>query len=611
MAAIRTSRGERTLPLTVSNTGFLLERLGQDCHSLQFLRELTQNSIQAIGRSSVTDGKIVWDVDWNTFDLSDEAVYKLSITDNGDGMTGPEMVEYINQLSSSLTEPSLTGNYGVGAKIAAATRNHAGLIYMSWKNGVGAMIHLWKDPSEGTYGLRQIERPDGSFDHWAEIDDDVKPDVIADHGTKVILYGNTEDRDTMRAPEGASSPSRWIAKNLNSRYFKLPENVTLRAREGWENPRSDTDRNLLRTIIGQKKYLKDHAQSSGSVNLTGAVARWWMLKDEPALSQNSGWIESSGHVAALYQDELYELTSSRAGRALLQSFGILLGHNRVVIYVEPETGGSAQITTDTARMHLLLEGQQFPWEEFASEFGSKMPEEIIKLMEEVAAGSEANDHTKSIRERLKSIMELYKVSRYRPAPTGSVEVDLGRFVVGGLPRDGNRTKSQIGERKSGGTGGAVGGIYSAFLKKGGENAVPVNPDIYPLVRWVSVEDNTREPGDIEDRAARYVPEQNALLINADFRAFSDMVEFWWKQIARRAEVKPVIVDAVRGWFEQELVETVLGVKALEASKEWSRDNIKSALSEEALTAAVMPRYHVNNSVKRELGTKLGKLTKAA
>ena len=63
MPASPTSRGERTLPLTVANTGFLLERLGQDCHPLQFLRELTQNSIEAIGRSSATDGLIVWDVD--------------------------------------------------------------------------------------------------------------------------------------------------------------------------------------------------------------------------------------------------------------------------------------------------------------------------------------------------------------------------------------------------------------------------------------------------------------------------------------------------------------------------------------------------------------------
>lgn len=605
-----TGRDERTLPLTVANTGFLLERLGQDCHPLQFLRELTQNSIEAITRADETDGQIVWDVDWHTYDLGDEPVYKLCVTDNGDGMTGPEMVEYINRLSSSLSEQSFTGNYGVGAKIAAATRNHAGLIYMSWKNGIGSVVHLWRDPQSGQYGLRQMERPDGSFGHWAKLEDDVKPTIIDSHGTKVILCGNSDAQDTMRAPEGAASPSRWIAKYINTRYFEVPRNVTIRAREGWENPRSDKDRNLLRTIIGQKEYLERHNNTSGRVALNGATAHWWILKDEPSLTQNSGWIESSGHVAALYQGELYELSTSRAGRALLQSFGVLFGHNRVVIYIEPHQSENRSVTTNTARTHLLLDGQQFPWEDFAWEFGSKIPHAIRDLMEEVAAGSEASDHTKSIRERLKAIMDLYRVSRYRPTLTGKIEVDVDRTVRGGSPSERREPQSRTGGRTSGTEGGTAGGIYSAFLKKDGTPASDVNADLFPNVRWISVEDGTREPGDIEDRAARYVSEQNALLINADFRVFIDMIEYWHRQFGRRAEVLSVVIDAVRSWFEQELVETVLGVKALEASKEWSSNDIKAALSEEALTAAVMPRYHVNNSIKRELGTKLGRLKAA-
>jgi sensor histidine kinase regulating citrate/malate metabolism len=160
--SLRTS-DSNTLPLTVSNTGFLLDRLGQDCHPLQFLRELTQNAIEAIHRTSEEVGEIIWDVDWTSYELEQSGVFKLSVTDTGDGMTGEEMVKYINQLSSSLQQQSLSGNYGVGAKIAAATRNHAGLIYLSWKAEQGAMIHLWRDPDTGQYGLRQITRPDGTF----------------------------------------------------------------------------------------------------------------------------------------------------------------------------------------------------------------------------------------------------------------------------------------------------------------------------------------------------------------------------------------------------------------------------------------------------------------
>jgi hypothetical protein len=143
----------------------LLDRLGEDCHPLQFLRELTQNAIEAAQRTH-QDNQIIWDAEWTRYEL--DGVFKLCIIDTGDGMTGEEMVKYINQLSSSLQEQSMTGNYGVGAKIAAATRNHAGLVYMSWKAGRGNMIHLWRDPETYQYGLRQFRRPDGTFGHYVE-----------------------------------------------------------------------------------------------------------------------------------------------------------------------------------------------------------------------------------------------------------------------------------------------------------------------------------------------------------------------------------------------------------------------------------------------------------
>jgi len=168
MNARKIGGGPKTLPMTVKNTGFLLDRLGQDCHPLQFLRELTQNAVEAVKRTG-KPGQVVWDVDWTGLEQSGSGVMKLCVIDNGDGMTGPEMVEHINKLSSSGAEQSLSGNYGVGAKIAAATRNHEGLIYLSWKQGQGSMIHLWRNPQDGTYGLRQQQRADGTYCDFLEI----------------------------------------------------------------------------------------------------------------------------------------------------------------------------------------------------------------------------------------------------------------------------------------------------------------------------------------------------------------------------------------------------------------------------------------------------------
>ncbi|MCD0175644.1 ATP-binding protein [Deinococcus sp. 14RED07] len=592
---------EKTLPLTVANTGFLLDRLGEDCHPLQFLRELTKNGIEAILRTEKKTGEVIWDVDWPAYD--ETGIYKLSITDNGDGMTGQDMEKYINQLSSSASEQSFIGNYGVGAKISAATRNHEGLIYLSWKQGIGNMAHLWREPSTGQYGLRQLQKPNGEFDHYAEISDHIKPDLIDQHGTKVILLGNHPEQDTMAAPIGSPSPSRWVVKYLNTRFFKIPEGIKIKVREGWTNPLLDRDRNLLRTVTGQAAYLNEHAESTGIVSLTGAIAHWWILKDERALSSNSGYIESAGHVAALYKDEIYELANGRSGMAHLQHFGVVFGYKRVVIYIEP-VASDYSLTTNTARTRLMIDSKDLPWSEWASEFRNKLPTEIEKLIHDIASNSSSNNHKDSIRDRLKNIIDLYRISKYRMTPKGKIETDPDSKIVGGDPKKLTESK-QKNSANSGGQGGRAGGIYTNYLKDNGQKSENVSPDNFPEVQWVSIEDNTRESGIIEDRAARYLQEQNLLQINKDFRAFTDMTNRFLEEYKGNVALKSIIEDTVHQWFEQTLVETVMGVQSLIGSQEWDISTISQALSEEALTASVMPRYHVHVAIKRELGAKIG------
>jgi Histidine kinase-, DNA gyrase B-, and HSP90-like ATPase len=593
--------------MTVRNMGFMLDRLGQDCSPLQYLRELTQNAIEAIRATPDSTGDIVWDVDWNRYTLTD--TFKLAVIDTGIGMTGEEMVKYINALSSSMYVQSTTGNFGVGAKIAAATRNHAGMLYLSWKDGVGYMTHLWRDSTTGEYGLQQLERPDGTFAHWAHISDDVKPAAIQGHGTMVILLGNDVDADTVKAPEGAPAPSRWIARYLNTRYFRFPAGITVKAREGWEFPRTDKNSNLLRTVTGQSEYLNAHAESSGQAELSGgALAHWWVLRDEDALSQNSGYIASAGHMAALYQDELYEMVTGRAGTARLQLFGVIFGSLRVVIYVEPKGGPGKDVTSNTARTQLLINAEPLPWADWAAEFRANMPAEITQLIEQVTERTTSSDHRQAIRERLRQIRDLFRLSRYRPAKSGDVTIDPNSWVAGGKPRVTDRKKADGPGHGGGGSGGRAGDIYALFLTDGGTPGEEARSVPDPEVKWVTVAESSRISGDDqEDRAGKYLPEQNLLLINGDFRVYTDLIERWCKQYSNAPGATPVVREAVREWFEQALIETVLGVQSLRDARYWNMEDIRDALSQEALTAAVMPRYHIDVAVRRALGAKLGTL----
>lgn len=595
-----------TLPLQVKNTAFMLDRLGMDCDKLQFLRELTKNAIEAIQKTPEKIGEVVWDVDWLAFEMT--GIYKLSITDTGIGMSGPDMVEYINHLSSSGGLQAHFANFGVGAKISAATRNHAGLIYLSWKSGAGSMIHLWRDPENEVYGLKQLERPNGSFGHWASLEDSAKPELIKTHGTRVILFGNDESEHTIKAPEGVASPSRWITKYLNTRFFRFPEGITVKAREGWEYDLSDRDRNLLRTITGQKAYLDSHAVSSGLVRLSGAVAHWWILRDEKAIGSNSGFINSSGHCAALWDDELYEMTTGRGNTAALQNFGVVFGYNRVVLYVEPHTVPGVEIFTNTARTQLLLNNKSLPWADWQAEFREKMPPEILKHMEEVSSASEHTDHKDSIKDRLKQIEELFKLSRYRPTSKGKLLAQPQDLLSGGGPeRSGVTTGASKGGKGTGSVSGSKPSVYSLFLSENGEPAEQAKPDIFPDVRWISVNTGTREPGDMEDRAARYLPAENTLLINADFRVFTDMTNRWNKHYTNVPGASTIVLETVREWFEQSLVEAVVSSNSLRDSKHWNQEDVSSLTSEQGLTAAVLPRWHIEQSIKRSLGSKMGAL----
>ena len=56
---------------------------------------------------------------------------------------------------------------------------------------------------------------------------------------------------------------------------------------------------------------------------------------------------------------------------------------------------------------------------------------------------------------------------------------------------------------------------------------------------------------------------------------------------------------------------MIGCQALQGERRWSPNDMETLLSEEALTAAVMQRYHVANAVKRTLGAKLGTLKERA
>lgn len=605
-AAASDAAVDQTLPMGVENIGFMLERLGKDCDDLQFMRELTENAIEA-GAS-----QIVWDVDWSLWELADGELYKLCVIDDGCGMTGEEMRHYINNLSSSIHEQAMDKNFGVGAKVAAATRNPAGLIYQSWREGHGAMIQLWRDPESGEYGLRQFERTDGSWGYWQPISDAAKPDLIDQHGTKVVLLGLNEEHNTIEPPEGVQTPSRWVNRYLNARYFRFPAGVEVKAREGWRADPDDSKRNIRRRVRGQKEFLDEHSTASGILDLGEARIHWWILDESDARAKASEMV-NIGHFATLFQDELYELRTGRGGVTRLHQFGVIFGYDRVVLYAEPFNGSTGRLSANTARTQLLRDGQPLPYADWAAEFREVMPQEIRDHMDAVIAGTQSESHREAIEERLRAYDKLFRLSRYRRRHEGRLSVGDPnlRRRRSPTPTDEDRQPADDGAGRPRKTD-TTGRLLAAMLAEDGEPGEEQRSrkQELPTVTWISEAEGTRAPGFLEDRAAKYIREDNLIQANADFRVFTDMADYWCGEYRVEPENK-AISDVVHEWFEQALVETVIGCQALQGEQRWSPDDIDAALNEEALTTAVMQRYHVANAVKRTLGARLGSLKQRA
>ena len=128
----------------------------------------------------------------------------------------------------------------------------------------------------GNYGLRQYALGDDEFSYSPVLPEDSRPVIVESHGTEVTLMGNDEESNTAM-PDGTKS-SAWISKHLNSRYYRFPQRVTVRVDEASLTGKNDSA--AIRTLTGQKAYLDEHSEASGTTKLTGAVAHWWILGDD-------------------------------------------------------------------------------------------------------------------------------------------------------------------------------------------------------------------------------------------------------------------------------------------------------------------------------------------
>jgi hypothetical protein len=622
-----------TRAMQVANIAFLLDRLAADTPPNQQIRELTENALEAIERrqkaGDSNEGSIRWDVDWDNLKRTNQ--YKLSIVDNGDGMTSQQMLDYLNALAvqGANQTQGISQNFGVGAKITALHRNSYGLVYQSWHDGKGSMVKLHRDDKEGVYGLASFELADGP-DWTPRIKDTFKPKIIDRNGTKVTLLGTSEDSNTCFPPADGGGGMNWLITYLTGRYFRVPENVKIQVRvltrdEGdWpsEEPSPSTKTYNFQTVTGSKALFDQYAEAKGTIQLATADAHWWVFADP---KEDSKKMSTRGgrtcKVGIVFQDEVYVHLTPPTARRLLAGFGIVFGADHVVIYIEPKK--TLDIRADTARSRIIINGedvQEANWfETWGAEFREKMPSEIKAKIDEIMAKTERDPDGKTrerILERLQRIRDLLRPTRYRRDPDGSLRARgqaPGGAAFGDTQREHGSSAGGAGHR-----GGRSSDDYLADLvESDGETVSPVVVSTRePTVKWVSRVDGTREEDELDDLAAEIVGDTltgDIVKANRDFRGYRDLVGFFAKEFSPQgdAAISRKIVEYVEEWLEGQLVEAIMTVRNLTNGRTWTPADIDRALSSHALTTVMMTRFHIVERVKRSLSSDLARPSKAA
>jgi len=353
--------------LGIANPEVFLEKALQECLPNQFVREFTQNSIDAFCRSK-TKGEVLW----GRMDI--DGTEKLFIADNGPGMSPKEMLLYLGNLSASGSDlHDVDHNFGMGAKLSAIAGNRHGVIYVSWQKNKPFTV-VWKHCGM----VKSLTGPGNPLNV-------AKPSIIKDHGVLVIFMGESKTDNTARKSgyKDEQAGMMWVARYLNERYFELPAGVKIVSKVG----------ETVTTVKGQKKILGQNSISSGTVNVGNALVDWWILKERKKSRVGSpagaSWL-ASGHFAIRHQDkltkaiEIYEKDDARKslsssghiGRSKLASFGILVGAGRVAIHVTPQFGSPS-----LHRNQILQNGRPIDVRRIGAVFAQNMPAQLRTFLQ--------------------------------------------------------------------------------------------------------------------------------------------------------------------------------------------------------------------------------------
>lgn len=583
--------------LRVADEGFLVTSTIERCPKVMMIRELMMNALEA-ARLAAPDNRRV--------EISasvEDAVEKLAIWNTGPGMDGPELLRICDIASSIGKEKSLTGNFGMGAKVASLPSNQHGMRYRSCKDGRVHEVILCK--RDGIYG--RLRRRDQETSEYLEVID--VTEIAQGLGrpleydwTEVVLLGNDADQNTVKDPFNGDPTQdvQWLATYLYHRFYRLPDGVKVVLLKGTNK----LDGNRHFQPISARGAVFDRHETVE----TPSGIKVHYIYDAPyenSVSHNrsiSGAIASAVSTCAIvYKDEMYDVRKGKNWTFDAPIFGIPFGAKHISVHVEIPT--SAPVVPEGYRQflrHTQGEQSQVQVSDFADFVREHRPQWLIEIIQSFAPDSASSD---DIRNELQKLLNQLRVKRVSPklVVAGDTNVANGEGPASGVERgtgEGRETESDQRRQKPTDLSVLPTGAKRAEMFKNLERA----PEIIPL----DDEDQIEEKG-LKGRAGRYVMTAGQLFVNMRYPSIEEMRTQLEAEYATTKDTETMRA-LVKQLSEQTMIlrigRTVVYALAKQLNKEWDQKALDTASSPESLSMAADDYHDSMQNVRRAVGKAL-------
>lgn len=415
----------RSEPLNIADKTFLINRTIEQAPTATLIREFFKNAEENAMLAEKGNRRI------EIYPVEIEGVRKLAFWNTGIGMSDEEL-KRATDLSSSINKPmALDGNYGIGAKVSGLTLSKEGIRYRSCKNGRVHEVTIGYDADEKTYVRFANELPDGSYDTVYDVTGIVQAEGkdVGYDWTEVVLYGESEDHDTVSHPMGKNRDvdRSYIPTTIFRRFAKFFEGVEVKI-------------DVAMTKGGGKE---ETGRFRGLKTLDEVVAEIG-LKNETVTDKDSGisvrYIhdpkhENSSHTrssranaatasttfcAIVHKGERYDFKTKKAWSAAAPNFGIPFGSK--VLTIEIFLRDDMAMTTQY-RDALANPQDRSPLvaDDFSLWARELMPEWVKEIIK--AESPEANDNLDDLQADLQKLLDEFRVPTITRTFSKKMEAD--------------------------------------------------------------------------------------------------------------------------------------------------------------------------------------------